>query len=75
CEHPGASTPGQGAYYLQRLLDTLTANPDVWSKTVLFVNYDENDGFFDHMPPPNPPSRNTDGTYAGKSTVTTQYEY
>ncbi|MBA5735387.1 alkaline phosphatase family protein, partial [Escherichia coli] len=50
-------------------------NPDVWSKTVLFVNYDENDGFFDHMPPPNPPSRNTDGTYAGKSTVTTQYEY
>ncbi|MEK2606600.1 phosphocholine-specific phospholipase C [Burkholderia arboris] len=75
CEHPGASTPGQGAYYLQRLLDTLTANPDVWSKTVLFVNYDENDGFFDHMPPPNPPSRNPDGTYAGKSTVTTQYEY
>ncbi|WP_241294834.1 phosphocholine-specific phospholipase C [Burkholderia stabilis] len=75
CEHPGASTPGQGAYYLQRLLDTLTANPDVWSKTVLFVNYDENDGFFDHMPPPNAPSRNADGTYAGASTVTTQYEY
>ncbi|MBN3776736.1 phospholipase C, phosphocholine-specific [Burkholderia sp. Ac-20345] len=75
CEHPGASTPGQGAYYLQRLLDTLTANPDVWSKTVLIVNYDENDGFFDHMPPPNAPSRNADGTYAGKSTVSTQYEY
>ncbi|ABB06573.1 phosphocholine-specific phospholipase C [Burkholderia lata] len=75
CEHPGASTPGQGAYYLQRLLDTLTANPDVWSKTVLIVNYDENDCFFDHMPPPNAPSRNADGTYAGKSTVTTQYEY
>ncbi|GAB6850529.1 phosphocholine-specific phospholipase C [Paraburkholderia kururiensis] len=74
-EHPGVSTPGQGAYYLQRLLDTLTANPDIWSKTVLFVNYDENDCFFDHMPPPNPPSRNADGTYAGKSTVATQYEY
>ncbi len=38
CEHPGVSTPGQGAYYLQLLLDTLTANPDVWSKTVLLVN-------------------------------------
>ncbi|MEM5403719.1 phosphocholine-specific phospholipase C [Paraburkholderia unamae] len=74
-EHPGSSTPGQGAYYLQLLLDTLTANPDVWSKTVLFVNYDENDCFFDHMPPPNPPSPNGNGTYAGKSTVTTQYEY
>lgn len=75
CEHPGASTPGQGAYYLQLLLDTLTANPDVWSKTVLIVNYDENDCFFDHMPPPDAPSPNGDGTYAGKSTVTTQYEY
>ncbi|MCP3728200.1 phospholipase C, phosphocholine-specific [Paraburkholderia sp. CNPSo 3272] len=74
-EHPGSSTPGQGAYYLQLLLDTLTANPDVWSKTVLFVNYDENDCFFDHMPAPNPPSPNGNGTYAGKSTVTTQYEY
>ncbi|WP_322092241.1 phosphocholine-specific phospholipase C [Paraburkholderia bannensis] len=75
CEHPGASTPGQGAYYLQLLLDALTANPDVWSKTVLIVNYDENDCFFDHMPPPDAPSPNGDGTYAGKSTVTTQYEY
>ncbi|MGG1948268.1 phosphocholine-specific phospholipase C [Trinickia sp. NRRL B-1857] len=75
CEHPGVSTPGQGAYYLQRLLDTLTANPDIWSKTVLFVNYDENDCFFDHMPPPNPPSRNADGTYAGKSTASTEHEY
>ncbi|MBU9167475.1 phosphocholine-specific phospholipase C [Burkholderia gladioli] len=75
CEHPGVSTPGQGAYYLQLLLDTLTANPDVWSKTVLLVNYDENDCFFDHMPPPNAPTRNADGSYAGNSTVTTQYEY
>ncbi|WP_179401258.1 phosphocholine-specific phospholipase C [Burkholderia guangdongensis] len=75
CEHPGASTPGQGAYYLQLLLDTLTANPEIWSKTVLFVDYDENDCFFDHMPPPDVPSLNPDGTYAGKSTVTTQYEY
>ncbi|WP_279609181.1 alkaline phosphatase family protein, partial [Burkholderia cepacia] len=75
CEQPGVSTPGQGAYYLQLLLDTLTANPDVWSKTVLLVNYDENDCFFDHMPPPNAPTRNADGSYAGNSTVTTQYEY
>ncbi|KAH0445307.1 phospholipase C, phosphocholine-specific [Paraburkholderia fungorum] len=75
CEHPGTSTPGQGAYYLQLLLDTLTANPDVWSKTVLFVNYDENDCFFDHMPPPDAPSKNADGTFAGKSTVNAQYEY
>ncbi len=25
------------------------SNPKVWAKTVLFVMYDENDGFFDHV--------------------------
>ena len=38
-----------------QVLDALTANPDVWSKTVLFITYDENDGFFDHVVPPTPP--------------------
>ncbi|MEX3906577.1 phosphocholine-specific phospholipase C [Paraburkholderia sp. BR14319] len=74
-EHPAVSTPGQGAYYLQRLLEALTRNPDIWSKTVLFVNFDENDCFFDHMPPPCPPSPIKDGEYAGKSTATTRHEY
>jgi phospholipase C len=55
-EHPGPSSPAQGADYTARVLDALTANPEVWSKTVLFVNFDENDGFFDHVPPPAPPS-------------------
>ena len=34
-EHPGPSSPVQGAWYIQQVLDALTANPDVWSKTVL----------------------------------------
>jgi phospholipase C len=33
----------------------LTANPEVWSKTALFLTYDENDGFFDHVVPQIPP--------------------
>jgi phospholipase C len=33
----------------------------VWSKTVLFVVYDENDGFFDHMVPPTPPQSAAQG--------------
>ena len=37
------------------MLQTLVSNPDVWSKTVLFHMYDENDGFFDHVDPPVPP--------------------
>ena len=53
-EHPKAS-PTDGAFYIRRVLDALTANAKVWSRTVLFLNYDENDGFFDHVPPPAPP--------------------
>ncbi|ARP94370.1 phosphocholine-specific phospholipase C [Bordetella genomosp. 13] len=74
-EHPGPSSPIQGAWYIQEVLDALTANPEVWSKTVLFVNFDENDGYFDHVPPPAAPSYNADGTLAGASTVETQAEY
>jgi len=55
-EHPSASSPAQGAAYTAQVLDALTANPEVWSKTVLILNFDENDGLFDHMPPPAPPS-------------------
>ncbi len=38
------------------MLDALTANPDVWARTALFVTYDENDGFFDHVVPPYAPA-------------------
>jgi len=80
-EHPGPSSPAQGADYTAKVLDALTANPEVWSKTVLFVNFDENDGFFDHMPPPAVPSYVTwnadpaQAVKAGASTVDTTGEY
>ena len=74
-EHPGPSSPAQGADYIARVLDALTANPDVWASTVLLVNYDENDGFFDHMPPPAPPSLDKDGKPLGESNVDTTGEY
>ena len=53
-EHP-AWPPAYGAQYTAEVLDALTGNPKVWSKTVLFINYDENDGYFDHVVPPTPP--------------------
>jgi phospholipase C len=34
----------------------------VWSKTALFLMYDENDGWFDHVPPPTAPP-GTPGEY------------
>ncbi|BAL95542.1 phosphocholine-specific phospholipase C [Rubrivivax gelatinosus] len=77
-EHPGPSSPVQGAWYIQQVLDALTANPDVWSKTVLFVNFDENDGYFDHVPSPAAPAPLPDGSLAGKTTLSAAelaYEY
>lgn len=69
-EHPGApSSPERGGFFTQQVLEALTAKTETWSKTVLFVTFDENDGLFDHLPPPAIPSINIDGTPAGKSTV------
>ena len=53
CEHPEA-TPARGETLVARLIDALAQHPDVWAKTVFILNYDENDGFFDHVPPPLP---------------------
>jgi phospholipase C len=74
-EHPGPSSPAQGANYTARVLDCLTANPDVWARTALLVMFDENDGFFDHVPPPAPPSRDASGNMLGESTVDVAGDY
>ncbi|WP_271007390.1 phosphocholine-specific phospholipase C [Paucibacter sp. B51] len=80
-EHPGPSSPAQGADYTAKVLEALTANPAVWSKTVLFINFDENDGFFDHVPPPAAPSYISwdadpaKADLAGDSTIDTTGEY
>jgi phospholipase C len=60
-EHPPAP-PALGEWFTHQVLSTLVADPKVWAKTVLFVSYDENDGFFDHVAPPTPPP-GTPGEY------------
>jgi phospholipase C len=74
-EHPGPSSPAQGADYTARTIQALTADPKVWARTVLLVMFDENDGFFDHVPPPAPPSIGEGGAVLGGSTVDTAGEY
>jgi phospholipase C len=68
-EHPNWPA-NYGAWYVAQVLDALTANPEVWSKTALFITYDENDGFFDHIVPPYAPATSADGA----STVDTTLE-
>jgi phospholipase C len=45
------SSPWYGAWYIAETLNILTRNPEVWSKTIFILTYDENDGYFDHVPP------------------------
>jgi len=68
-EHPGSSTPVGSANLIYDLLDAIASDPETWSKTVLLINFDENDGYFDHVPPPvapRPSSGESDDWYAGR---------
>ncbi len=58
-EHPD-HLPADGAIFVAGIIDAIASNPDVWAKTLLVVNYDENDGMFDHVAPPVPPPGTAD---------------
>ena len=55
CEHPNWE-PDFGAWYVSQVIDILASNPEIWSRTALFITYDEEGGFFDHLVPPTPPA-------------------
>jgi phospholipase C len=52
-EHPDYM-PADGAAFIAGKIDAIAANKDVWEKTLFILNYDENDGIFDHVAPPVP---------------------
>jgi phospholipase C len=60
-ETPESSAPMVGARFIYRVLDALASTPDIWSSTVVLITYDENDGYFDHVPPPVPPPGTPEG--------------
>ncbi|MGD0239283.1 MAG: phospholipase C, phosphocholine-specific [Streptosporangiaceae bacterium] len=62
-EHPDYF-PAAGAEYTASKLDAIASNEDLWRKTLFIVTYDENDGLFDHVPPPVAPL-GTRGEYVG----------
>ena len=53
-EHPDY-LPAAGENHTNQILQALWSNPALWAKTALILNYDENDGLFDHVAPPVPP--------------------
>jgi phospholipase C len=58
-EHPDY-LPAAGADFIASKIEAIAANPAVWAKTAFILSYDENDGIFDHVPPPTPPAGTQD---------------
>ncbi|MEV4557726.1 alkaline phosphatase family protein [Kitasatospora sp. NPDC049285] len=66
-EHPSAN-PEHGAHYTNRVIKALQSNPDIWNHTLLILNFDENDGYFDHVLPP-APEAGTAGEFSGSTPI------
>lgn len=72
-DHP--SSPWYGAWYVSECMDILTSNPEIWKKTIFILTYDENDGYYDHVPPfvaPNPKDK-TSGLASNGLDVENEY--
>ncbi len=72
-DHPGS--PWYGAWYVSEVLDILTHNPEVWKKTIFILTYDENDGYFDHVPPFVPPHSAKPDTGRASAKIDTVTEF
>jgi phospholipase C len=72
-DHPGS--PWYGAWYISEVMDILTKNQDVWKKTIFILTYDENDGYFDHIPPFLPPHTEKPETGKASKGLDTRVEH
>ncbi len=72
-DHP--SSAWYGAWYVSEVMDILTQNPEVWKKTIFILTYDENDGYFDHVPPFVAPNSHKIGTGAVSKGIDTRVEF
>lgn len=72
-DHPGH--PWYGAWYISEVINILTENPDVWKKTIFILTYDENDGYFDHIPPYVPPHPDKNKTGKLSANLDARAEY
>jgi phospholipase C len=72
-DHPTA--PWYGAWYVSEVMDILTHNPEVWKKTIFILAYDENDGYFDHVPPFTAPHPHKEGTGKVSTGIDTSVDF
>lgn len=50
-EHPGYTNVLSGEQHAEALINAIRNGPD-WNSTAIILTYDENGGFWDHVPPP-----------------------
>ena len=50
-QHPGYADIESGDQHVANIISKIEQSP-LWSSTVIVVTYDENGGFWDHVPPP-----------------------
>ena len=72
-EHPGYSTPLAGEMVVRQVVEAILSNPKVWKNTALFITWDENGGFFEHVKPPTAPP-GTPGEYVTVSNLPPEAE-
>jgi len=72
-DHPSA--PWYGAWWVSEILEILTKNPEVWKKTIFIMTYDENDGYYDHIPPFSIPDAKIPGTGKASAGIETEIEH
>lgn len=72
-DHPSAAWFGE--WYISEAMDILTQNPDVWKKTIFILAYDENDGYFDHVPPFTAPNSKNPETGKTSEGIDTSVDY
>lgn len=72
-DHP--TSAWYGAWYVSEVLDILTKDPEVWKKTIFILTYDENDGYFDHVPPFVAPHSHKTGTGKVSQGIDTRVEF
>lgn len=72
-DHPGSAW--FGSWYVSEVFDILTQNPEVWKKTVFILTYDENDGYFDHIPPFTAPNAHDASTGKASDGIDTSIDF
>jgi phospholipase C len=72
-DHPSSAWYGQ--WYLSEVLEILTQDPAVWAKTIFILTYDENDGYYDHVPPFQPPHPDRPATGKASAGLDTRAEH